>query len=118
MIRELNGATRRTLWDQSNWFCCAVSLVVSATVTVCFLVLRYRPDAMSITILPIIVCAMLMGVVMKSVMEELVRNGSFLCVSLVAATTILSSWGVVSLADRTIISRGIDAVLLTYSKVY
>lgn len=117
MGRELNGSTTRSQWDQSSWFCCTVSLVVSAIVTVCFLVGRYRPDAMSFTILPIIVCAMLMGVVIKNATEELVRNRSFLCLSLVASTMILSSWGVVSLADRPIISRGIDAVLLTYSKV-
>lgn len=117
MGRELNPSTRRSQWDQNTWFCCAISLVVSAIVTVCFLVVRYRPDAMSFTLLPIILCAVLMGVVIKSATEELVRNRSFLRLSLVAATTVLSTWAVVSLTDRAIISRGIDAVLLTYSKV-
>lgn len=117
MVRELNGATTRVQWDQMRWFCSAISLIVSATVTICFLVGRYRPDAISFTILPVILCAMLMGVVMKNATEELVRNRSFLCLSLIAATTILGSWGVVSLADGPIISRGIDAILLTYSKI-
>lgn len=118
MVRQLNGSTTRTKLDQSSWYCCAVSLVVSAIVTICFLVIRYRPDAMSFTIFPIIVCAMLMGVVIKNVRDELVRSRSPLCLSLVAATTIFTSWGVVSLADQPIISRGIDALLLAYSKVY
>ena len=104
----------RVALKQDGLLCFLLLLVASTILTICSLILAYRPDAFSVTIAPAVVGMILMTIAFTKFALEasLWRRRRYLLPAASIAGMVMASGFVIAIADRVAISKVADSLLL------